>query len=99
MSSSPIVPDFYTARLTPSGAQCDAWADQPLLLSLEMGGINWPSSCRNGACRTCLGKLEEGKVRYTIEWPGLTAQEQAEGYVLPCVAYPQGDVTLQDPQG
>jgi len=34
-------------------------------------------------------------VRYTIEWPGLSAEEKAEGYVLPCVAYPGSDVTLR----
>ena len=46
---------------------------QTLLLSLEMGGANWPSSCRNGTCRTCLSHLESGQVRYQIEWPGLSA--------------------------
>lgn len=98
MSSSTFTPDFYTAKLDPSGQQCDAWADQPLLHSLEAGSIAWPSSCRNGTCRTCLGKLKSGSVRYAIDWPGLTREEQDEGYVLPCCAYPQGDVVLEDPQ-
>jgi len=39
----------------------------------------------------------EGDVTYRIEWPGLSAQEKAEGYVLPCVAYPLSDVTLEQP--
>jgi hypothetical protein len=36
-----------------------------------------------------------GTVRYDIEWPGLSAEEKAEGCVLPCVAYPCSDLTLQ----
>ena len=71
------------------------WPDQPLLVSLEQGGIDWPSSCRNGTCRTCLGQLRQGSVRYEIEWPGLSTEEMAEGCVLPCVAYPVSDVELQ----
>ena len=41
--------------------------------------------------------LAEGEVRYAIDWPGLTAEEKAEGCVLPCVAYPVGDVKLEAP--
>jgi len=88
-------PAFFIGRTEPDGQQFDAWAHQPLLISLEQGGIDWPSSCRNGTCRTCIGQLESGEVRYTMEWPGLSAEEKAEGYVLPCVAYPCSDLTLR----
>lgn len=98
MSSSAFTPDFFIAKLQPSGQQCDAWADQTLLQSLEAGSLQWPSSCRNGTCRTCMGKLHSGSVHYKIEWPGLTSEEMQEGYVLPCCAYPQSDVVLQDPE-
>jgi hypothetical protein len=33
-------------------------------------------------------------VRYRIEWPGLSAEEKAEGYILPCVAHAQSDLIL-----
>jgi hypothetical protein len=39
--------------------------------------------------------LERGQVRYEIDWPGLSAEEKEEGYVLPCVAYTCSDVVLQ----
>ena len=87
-------PPFFLASVAPSGEQFDAWSNQPLLLSLEQGGLDWPSSCRNGTCRTCIGRLAHGQVRYQIEWPGLSAQEKLDGYVLPCVAYPCSDLTL-----
>jgi ferredoxin len=86
---------FFIAQTQPEGQQFDAWTQQPLLLSLEQGGLDWPSSCRNGTCRTCIGQLVDGQVRYEIEWPGLSAEEKQEGYVLPCVAYPCTDLTLQ----
>lgn len=85
---------LFTGKTEPAGVQFDAWADQPLLLSMDQGGIDWPSSCRNGTCRSCFSRLEHGQVRYETEWPGLSAEEKAEGYVLPCVAYPCSDVVL-----
>ena len=91
---SPLCAPFFTAR-TAAGEQCDAWPDQPLLVSLEQGGMAWPSSCRNGTCRTCIGHLVSGSVRYAIDWPGLSAEEHAQGCVLPCVAHPTSDVVLQ----
>ena len=92
--SLPIPPPFFTGQTLPDGQTFDAWTNQPLLASIESGGLDWPSSCRNGTCRTCLGKLEDGQVRYEIDWPGLSAEDKAEGYVLPCVAHPCSDVTL-----
>ena len=85
-------PALFTAKVEPGDQQFDAWSNQP---SAEQGGINWPSSCRNGACRTCISQLDQGEVRYQIEWPSLSAEEKAEGYVLPCVAFPCSDLTLR----
>lgn len=93
--NAPATPSIFIARVEPGGQQFDAWSHQPLLASLEQGGIDWPSSCRNGTCRTCIGHLERGQVRYDIEWPGLSAEEKAEGYVLPCVAFPCSDLVLE----
>ena len=59
-------PLLFTALVQPEGQTFDAWTDRPLLLSAEQGGIDWPSSCRNGTCRTCIGKLEQGSVRYEL---------------------------------
>ncbi|MDE2616433.1 MAG: 2Fe-2S iron-sulfur cluster binding domain-containing protein [Burkholderiales bacterium] len=89
-------PPFYIGRTGPFDRQFDAWTDRPLLISMEQGGIDWPSSCRNGTCRTCMTQLVSGTVRYEIEWPGLAPEEKEEGYVLPCVAHPCSDVTLKE---
>ena len=86
---------FFTATVLPDRAACDAWPEQTLLMSMEQAGLDWPSSCRSGTCRTCIGHLHSGEVRYAIEWPGLTTEELQAGCVLPCVAYPVSDVELQ----
>lgn len=96
MTQPPVpLPLRFQARLSPGGQQFEAPADLPLLLAAEAAGLLLDSSCRNGTCRTCLGQLRQGSVRYEIEWPGLSTEEMAEGCVLPCVAYPVSDVELQ----
>ena len=85
---------LYQGRLEDEDIVFDAPADLPLLLSAEMGGANLASSCRNGTCRTCLRQLRSGTVSYRIEWPGLSAEEKAEHYILPCIAYPESDVVI-----
>ena len=91
----PDHPVVFTAVTESDGLQVDAWSHQPLLLSLEQGGSNWPSSCRNGTCRTCIGQLRSGQVRYEVDWPGITSEEQDDGCVLPCIAFPCSDVVLR----
>ena len=84
-------------RLEPSGLDFETDAATTLLKAAEEAGIELPSSCRNGTCRTCLCKLASGQIRYRIEWPGVSVDEKAEGWILPCVAEPLGDVVLDVP--
>ncbi len=60
-------------------------------------GVELPSSCRNGTWRSCLCQLVQGEVKYHIEWPGVTREEQDAGDFLPCVAYAQGDIVVRIP--
>jgi ferredoxin len=88
------VPVLFTAVFEPEGVQVDAFSNECLLLSAEMGGLSPLSSCRNGTCRTCLCRLRSGQVHYQVEWPGLSEEEKAAGYILPCVACPLSDVVI-----
>ena len=85
---------IFTAKVMPAGLQYDVEGDLTLLEAAEMSRVQLPSSCRNGTCRTCICQLISGQVAYTVEWPGLSAEEKAEGLVLPCVARPLSDVVL-----
>jgi ferredoxin len=74
-------------RIVPGGWHCSVAAGVTLLEAAEVAGIALPSSCRNGTCRTCLAQVLQGRVAHRIPWPGLSAEEKAEGWVLPCVAH------------
>jgi ferredoxin len=84
-------------RLEPLGLDLPVAAGQTLLEAAQAGGVALRSSCRNGTCRECRARLGAGRVRYRVEWPGLSAEEKAEGWVLPCVALPEVDVVLLQP--
>ena len=88
----------HAIRIEPIGRTVSADAGQTLLDAARAGGVQLPSSCRNGTCRACMARVVEGKVRYRIEWPGLLAEEKAEGWVLPCVALPASDLVLLQPR-
>ena len=82
--------------IEPAGWPLPADAAQTLLHSAEQAGVTLPSSCRNGTCRTCISRISAGQVHYRIEWPGLSAEEKRDGHILPCVAYPQSALTLEN---
>jgi ferredoxin len=90
-------PRSYMIALDPSGWTFPAAEDESLLRAAEAAGIELPSSCRNGTCRTCLCRLDSGSVTYLIEWPGVSADEKREGLILPCVAVPASDLRLSVP--
>ena len=85
---------IFTVRIAPGSLQFDAPVGASLLEAAELGGVALDSSCRNGTCRTCLCRLAQGKVRYRIEWPGVSAEEKGEGWILPCVACAASDLVL-----
>jgi len=84
----------FAVVLEPSGRRFDAPAGVPLLRAAREAGLILPSSCRNGTCRACICRLISGRVRYAIDWPGLSADEKAEGFILPCVAIPESPLVI-----
>lgn len=99
MTDQGPLPPTFRARIEPGGASFAAPEQQTLLASAAQAGLAIPSSCRNGTCRSCICRLLEGQIAYLIEWPGLLPEEKAQGFILPCVAYPRSDVVLQFPAG
>lgn len=41
--------------------------------------------------------MVEGTARHLVEWPGLSADEKRDGYILPCVAVAEGALVLAAP--
>lgn len=65
---------------------------ETLLAAAERAGIAMPN-----ACRTCLWRAMAGQARHLIAWPGLSADEKRDGFLLPCVAVAESDLTLAAP--
>ena len=96
MTTEPCLPPaVFKGLLHETGAAFAAPADQSLFASMRQAGIDWPVSCRNGTCRTCIGRLVDGQVAYDIPWPGLSLEEKCDGYCLPCIARPLCDFVIQ----
>ncbi|GAB2893135.1 2Fe-2S iron-sulfur cluster-binding protein [Paraburkholderia jirisanensis] len=85
----------YTVHVQPLGRSFEAADSLTLLEAASFAGLRLPRMCRNGTCRTCLCKMLDGRVSYQIEWPGVSAEEKAEGYILPCVAIAQSDLVIE----
>ncbi len=71
-----------------------ARAAEPLLNSLERGGIVLPASCRSGECSLCRTKLVSGRV-FQPRGVKLRKSDRAFGYIHPCLAYPLSDLELR----
>ena len=95
MDETQVAP--HRVHIEPSGLAFRTDGLVPLLRAAQGEGIRLPSSCRNGTCRACMCRLIEGRITYRIEWPGLSAEEKAEGWILPCVAHACTDLTLDAP--
>ena len=87
----------HRLSIEPGGWQLVVPAGHSLLQAALAGGVHLPSSCRNGSCRACLARLVSGHIHYRIAWPGLLAEEKAEGWILPCVACADSDVVIEAP--
>ncbi|MEM5316618.1 2Fe-2S iron-sulfur cluster-binding protein [Paraburkholderia sp. JHI869] len=85
-------------RVEPLGRSFEAPPELTLLEAAAFEGIRLPRMCRNGTCRACMCRVMSGEVSFTIEWPGLSREEKAEGYVLTCVAVARTDLVLDVPE-
>jgi len=94
-SGSPAQETLFSVQLNTQGTRFSAPPSLTILESALLAGVAMDSSCRNGTCRTCICRLVSGQVAYRIEWPGLSAEEKRDGFILPCVAYPISDVVIQ----
>jgi ferredoxin len=96
-SPSPDPPLPFAVRFEADERSFTAAADETLVAAAARAGIELPTSCRNGTCRTCMCQVRSGEIAYRIQWPGLLAEEKAEGWILPCIAYARSDLLLEQP--
>ena len=87
----------FSVRVEPLGQTFEAPDSLTVLEAAGFANLRLPRMCRNGTCRTCLCRMTSGEVRYLIEWPGVSREEKAEGFILPCVAVAQSDLVIEVP--
>ncbi|AOO82862.1 flavin reductase family protein [Bosea vaviloviae] len=70
-----------------------ARADETLLEAATRQTIVIPCGCASGLCGTCRVSLVDGKVVMQHEG-GISAEEEAQGFILACSSRPRSDVTI-----
>ncbi|MHA7880988.1 MAG: 2Fe-2S iron-sulfur cluster-binding protein [Saccharospirillum sp.] len=72
-----------------------ALATKTLYDNLVEANIHLRKACINGACGVCRCRLMSGAIDYRGRHPyGLNGGQQADGWILPCIAYPKTDLKL-----
>ncbi|MBE0623940.1 MAG: CDP-6-deoxy-delta-3,4-glucoseen reductase [Burkholderiales bacterium] len=86
----------HQVTIRPSGHSFQVQPEESVLVAALREGFGLAYGCRNGACGSCKGKLLEGKVDYGKHSDtALSADEQARGLALFCVARPLGDIVIE----
>jgi ferredoxin len=68
-----------------------------LYQNLYAEGITLRKACDNGVCGVCRCRLTSGAIDYRGRHPyGLNSGLQADGWILPCIAYPKTHLKLSD---
>jgi ferredoxin len=88
----------HAVSLEGSPLRFEAPAGRTLLAAALDAGVWLPSACRNGTCRECRCRVLHGRAVHTIAWPGLSAEEKREGWILPCVAVAESPLVLAAPR-
>ncbi len=84
----------YPVLLASHQLRFDAEPGMTLLEAAEREKDIRFSSRTSGACRTCIARLQSGQVHYEMDWPSLSKEEKRDGYILPCVAYPDSPLVF-----
>ncbi|GAC1452484.1 MAG: CDP-6-deoxy-delta-3,4-glucoseen reductase [Steroidobacteraceae bacterium] len=82
-------------RVEPLGRTLQVRAAQPVLEAALAAGLNLPHSCKSGHCGSCRAQLVDGRIHYPNGRPlGLSAAEEAGGFVLLCQARADTDLVV-----
>jgi ferredoxin-NADP reductase len=72
---------------------CDE--EESILNVAQQHGIKIRAGCMQGVCGACKTRKLAGQVKYQTEPDALDKNEKEQGYILPCVAFPVGKVTIE----
>lgn len=95
VSTSASVSDTVKVIFAQSGKEVAADGSASILELAEQAGVKIRSSCRQGVCGACKKRKLSGEVKYESEPDALDQSEQDAGYILACIAAPQGQVAIE----
>lgn len=85
----------FNVQIEASGHAFQVEDHESVLDAALRQGLALPYGCRNGACRSCKGKLVEGEIHYPEGTPkALTPLDTAQGWTLFCKAHPKSDLRI-----
>jgi len=89
----------FSVAVQPSGRTFNAQSDETLLAAGIRQGIGLPYGCKDGACGSCKCRMVSGSVvQGAHQSKALSADEEAQGFVLTCCATATADVVLESRQ-
>ena len=84
------------AQIGFAGARYALEDGESVLECLERAEYDIPFSCRNGVCLTCMMRVREGAPLQDSQ-KDLREGQRQQGYFLPCVCHPDGDLDIESP--
>jgi CDP-4-dehydro-6-deoxyglucose reductase len=85
----------FNVEISSSGHAFQVEDGESVLDAAIRQGLALPYGCRNGACRSCKGRVVDGEVAYPGGTPkALTPMEVARGFALFCQARPRSDLRI-----
>jgi CDP-4-dehydro-6-deoxyglucose reductase len=81
--------------ITTAGKRFSANAGESILDAALRHGVALEYSCQTGRCSTCKAQLRAGLTTVLHEESGLSATEQAEGWILTCVRSANSEVVIE----
>jgi CDP-4-dehydro-6-deoxyglucose reductase len=89
----------FSVTVQPSGRQFETGTGETVLAAGMRQGIGLPYGCKDGACGSCKCKKISGQVIHgNHQSKALSAEEEAQGFVLTCCATAQSDLVLESRQ-
>ena len=89
----------FQISIQPSGRTFSVEPGETMLAAGIRQGIGLPYGCKDGACGSCKCKKLEGAVVHGAhQTKALSAEEEANGFVLTCCGVAQSDVVLESRQ-
>ena len=89
----------FHVSVLPSMREFDVSPGEAMLAAGIRQGIGLPYGCKDGACGSCKCKKISGDVKHgPHQSKALSAQEEADGFVLTCCGFPHSDVVLESRQ-